>query len=421
MNKLIDVVKLLPEMKTGTELVKNMSVLPAYSENIVNENQAVRLMALSELYNLYIPSQMSIEIYSKLYLALIRSLQKKGTKLAIKQQNENFMAIRSREYTGIMGGSDSFTIIGASGIGKSSAISRAITLITANQVIQVDEPYTKIVPCVVVQCPFDSSVKGLLLEILRKVDDCLDSKYYTNALRARATTDMLIGSVSQVALNHVGMLIVDEIQNVVNSKNGKSLVGVLTQLINNSGISICMVGTPESSVFFEQAMQLARRSLGLQYGALEYGADFAQICKLLFVYQYVKNQNQITDAIIEWLYEHSGGIISIVVSLIHDAQEIAIITGKEALNLDTLNDAYQKRLSMLHGFIEPTIKKNKKSSSARKKSISKECSQTNADSAESDIATGTNSIIELVKESKREGKDIVELLKLNFCVIEVEV
>lgn len=421
MNKLIDVVKLLPEMKTGTELIKAMSVFPEYNEDIVNENQAVRLMALSELYNLYIPSQMSIEIYSRLYLALIRSLQKKGTKLAIKQQNENFMAIQRQEYTGIMGGSDSFTIIGASGIGKSSAISRAMTLITANQVIQIDEPYTKIIPCVVVQCPFDSSVKGLLLEILRKVDDCLDSKYYTNALRARATTDMLIGSVSQVALNHIGMLIVDEIQNVVNSKNGKSLVGVLTQLINNSGISICMVGTPESSVFFEQAMQLARRSLGLQYGALEYGADFAQICKLLFVYQYVKNQNQITDAIIEWLYEHSGGIISIVVSLIHDAQEIAIITGKEALNLDTLNEAYQKRLSMLHGFIEPTIKKNKNSSSVRKKSISKECLQTNADSAENDIATGTNSIIELVKEAKREEKDIVELLKLNFRIVEVEV
>lgn len=421
MNKLINVVKSLPEMKTGTELVKAMSVLPEYNENVVNENQAVRLMALSELYNLYIPSQMSIEIYSRLYLALIRSLQKKGTKLAIKQQNENFMAIQMQEYTGIMGGSDSFTIIGVSGIGKSSAISRAMTLITANQVIQVDEPYTKIIPCVVVQCPFDSSVKGLLLEILRKVDDCLDSKYYTNALRARATTDMLIGSVSQVALNHIGMLIVDEIQNVVNSKNGKSLVGVLTQLINNSGISICMVGTPESSVFFEQAMQLARRSLGLQYGALEYGADFAQICKLLFVYQYVKNQNQITDAIIEWLYEHSGGIISIVVSLIHDAQEIAIITGKEVLNLDTLNEAYKKRLSMLHGFIEPNIKKNKKSSIAKKKSVAKECLHDNSNLIENNITTVANSIAELVNKSKRENKNIVELLKLNFCVSEVSI
>lgn len=53
--------------------------------------------------------------------------------------------------------------------------------------------------------------------------------------------------------------------NVVNNRQGKSLVRMLTQLINNSGISICMVGTLESSIFFEPAMQLARRSLGLQY------------------------------------------------------------------------------------------------------------------------------------------------------------
>lgn len=148
---------------------------------------------------------------------------------------------------------------------------------------------TRIIPCLIVQCPFDSSVKGLLLEILRKVDETLDSRYYPYALKARATTDMLIGSVSQVALNHIGMLIVDEIQNVVNSKNGKSLIGALTQLINNSGISICMVGTPESTVFFESAMQLARRSVGLQYTAMSYNEYFQNFCKIIFRYQFLKD------------------------------------------------------------------------------------------------------------------------------------
>ena len=64
----------------------------------------------------------------------------------------------------------------------------------------------------IVQTPFDSSVKGLLLEILRVVDEKLGSKYYSNALRTKSTIDMLIGAVSSVALNHIGLLVVDEIQ-----------------------------------------------------------------------------------------------------------------------------------------------------------------------------------------------------------------
>ena len=278
-----DITTKLPEMKSGDKLIAALAVMPQYDENICGQNHAVRLMALSDLYQIYVPSQMSLEIYSKLYLALLRSIQKKSTKLAIKQRYENYKAIQQNSYGGILGGSDSFTIIGTSGIGKSTAISRAISLITENQIIEMGELSTRIIPCLIVQCPFDSSVKGLLLEILRKVDETLDSRYYPYALKARATTDMLIGSVSQVALNHIGMLIVDEIQNVVNSKNGKSLIGALTQLINNSGISICMVGTPESTVFFESAMQLARRSVGLQYTAMSYNEYFQNFCKIILV------------------------------------------------------------------------------------------------------------------------------------------
>ena len=373
-------------------------------------------MALSDLYKVYIPSQMSLEIYSKLYLALLRSMQKKGTKLAVQQQNQNYRAIMQQEYSGIMGGSDSFTIIGTSGIGKSSAISRTINLITENKVIEADNPYTHVVPCVIVQCPFDSSVKGLLLEVLRKVDEVLDSKYYQNALRARATTDMLIGSVSQVALNHIGMLVVDEIQNVANSKNGKSLIGSLTQLINNSGISICMVGTPESTRFFESAMQLARRSVGLQYTSMSYDKYFQEFCKVMFRYQYVKQRTEITEGIIEWLYEHSAGITSVVVALIHDAQEIAILNGKEILNLESLNKAYQQRLSLLHGYIQPSISPGKQTSKIKRKAPVPTAMVTENETSDDRIG-----IADLAAKAKHESIDIVQLLKSNMPVVEVAV
>ena len=416
MADLSDIMHILPSMKSGADLFSALEVLPEYDEVIRETEVPVRLMALSDLYRIYVPSQMSLEIYSKMYLALLRSLQKKGTRLAVQQKNQNHKAVLQQEYSGIMGGSDSFTIIGASGIGKSSAISRAIRLITENRVIEVENPYTKIIPCICVQCPFDSSVKGMLLEILRKVDEMIDSKYYENALRARTTTDMLIGSVSQVALNHIGLLVVDEIQNVCNSKNGKSLVGMLTQLINNSGISICMVGTPESAVFFEQAVQLARRSLGLRYDVMEYGTDFRNFCEIVFSYQYVKQKTEITDGIMEWLYEHTSGNISVVVSLIHDAQEIAILSGKEVLNLEALNEAYQQRLSMLHGFIHM---EQKKQTSKAKKKVS--VTVTDVRTSAEEKYRGDFTIAGLVEDAKTENGDIVQLLKIHMPVVEVAV
>ena len=404
----------LPPMLAGAELLSALEVLPDYDESIRDLDAATRLMALSDLYKLYLPSQMSVEIYSKLYLALLRSLHKKQTSLAIQQHTQNYRAIRQQSYSGIIGGSDSFTIIGASGIGKSTAISRAISLITGNRVIEVEEPYTTIIPCLVVQCPFDSSVKGLLLEILRKVDENLGSKYYENAMRVRATTDMLIGSVSQVALNHIGLLIVDEIQNVVNSKHGKSLIGMLTQLINNSGISIAMVGTPESALFFEQAMQLARRSLGIQYGNMDYDSYFEEFCDVLFSYQYVRNDSVLTPGIMEWLYEHSAGIISVVVSLVHDAQEIAILSGKECLNLETLNIAYQQRLSLLHGYIEPAITKKPQTTTTKQ----------NAPATKASANAGIeneNIISQLVTLAKNQQIDLLPMLKDYMSIVEVSI
>ena len=181
---------LINPMLTGEQLIEALRILPKYDDTIRDRDKSTRLVALSDLYNIYLPSVMSEEIYSKLYLSLLRSLNKKETINAVRQANENFKAVKRMSYQGIIGGSDSFTIIGCSGIGKSSAISRAVDLITYKPFVEFNQ--TKICPIVVVQCPFDSSVKGLAFEILRNIDDVLETKYYSNALRSHATTDVII-------------------------------------------------------------------------------------------------------------------------------------------------------------------------------------------------------------------------------------
>lgn len=322
----------MPPMLTGKALDDALRIAPEYDSSVMQAMEAERLIALQDLYSVYIPTDMSREIYSKLYLALLRSMSKKQSLKAIRQFSENQNCIKGKEFTSIIGGSDSFTIIGDSGIGKSATVSRVIDLISAQSVIDLSNNM-RIIPCVQVQTPADCSVKGLLLEILRKVDEMLDTRYHYHATRVGSTVDMLIGSVSTVSLNHIGLLIVDEIQNVVNSKNGTVVVGMLTQLINNAGVSICMVGTPKSALFFGQEMMLARRSLGLSYSSFAYDDTFKKFCSELFQYQYVQTKATMDETILQWLFNHSRGNASIVVSLIHDAQEMAILDGHERLSL----------------------------------------------------------------------------------------
>ena len=413
--KIEDLIRKLPPMKTGAELTKALEDIPLYSEDVRNADTTTRLMALSELYNIYIPSSMSHEIYSKLYLAMIRSLQKKCSQKAILQRYENNAGIIGQEYRGIIGGADSFTIIGESGIGKSSAISRAVSLMTENIIISTENPHSKIIPTLTVQCPFDSSVKGLLLEILRKIDEAIGSTYYSNAVKSRsATVDALISMTSTLCSNHLSLVLIDEVQNLANSKNGKNLVGSLTQLINSSGISICMVGTPECIPFFQQAMQLARRSVGLTYSKMSFDEKFEETCRILFGYQYVKNKAELTPTLLHWLYEHSAGNISILVSLLHDAQEIAILNGTETLNIASLTEAYNQRLSFLHDFIEPSITKRKQTSKVKKQSITSTLPTI-------EHVPSQQSIFDTMQTAKSEGKNIVKALTEFLCIEEIPI
>ena len=113
--------------------------------------------------------------------------------------------------------------------------------------------------------------------------------------------------VRHTCLEHVGLLVVDEIQNVVAHKQGKTLIAAVTQLINSSGTALCLVGTPDCGDFFTQAFHLARRTVGLEYGPLTYN-EFDHLCESLLKYQYTAEFAETTPAIVGKLFEFSNGI-----------------------------------------------------------------------------------------------------------------
>lgn len=403
------IVDMLPAMLSAAEAKKAMTVLPAYDDGIVYRSPTERLIALNDIYDLYLAGDMSVEIYTKLYLALHRSLQKKDTKNAIIQSNELFKVHHGMNGNSVIGGADCLAIVGDAGIGKSKTLSRVIDVVAGNNCIVMTDPYRKIIPCISVQTPFDSSVKSLLLEILRSVDMVLNSKYYEYAVRSKATTDNLIGTVSSVALQHIGMIIVDEIQNCIHAKQGRNLVGTLTQLINSAGVGIVMVGTPECELFFESEMYLARRTQGLHYGVLQNDDYFREICLSLFHYRYVTNECVPSDDMIYWLYEKCQGNISVLVSLIHDAQEIAILDKTEEIKKESIQNAYDNRLASMHVYLQH---KQKRLPPVKKKAVSMPA-DLNINSVET--------ISEIISTSKREAIDPIAMLIKHQLLEEVAV
>ena len=110
---------------------------------------------------------------------------------------------------------------------------------------------------------------------------------------------------------------------------------------------------------------------------------------------------------VHWLHTHSNGVVSVVVSLIKDAQEIAILNGSETLSIATLNSAYQQRLTLLHNHITSKPIKHAPLSSV-------------VMSVEQTITTLTdNFITDTVNTFKKAGGDLINMLKHQIEVKEI--
>lgn len=401
----------MPGMMMGKELENLMLHLPAYDPKICTADAVTRIMALNDIAEIYVPSDMSYEIYSKIYLAMLHSLKKKQTRDAARQGNQNHRRIQGLNYSSVLGGADSFSITGPSGIGKSTALAKAISLSGGEEIIVTENPYAQIIPCINVQCPHDCSVKGLLLAVLSQVDMAIGTGYAQKAVKNRASIDSLIGTVSQVALNNILLIVIDECQNICRNKGGVNLVASMTQLINASGVSVCMVGLPETEIFFSREMQLARRSVGLSYSALPCSDYFIRFCRTLFSYQYVKHSVELTPDLTELLYECTGGIIAILVSVIMEAQQIAILSGKEELGKETILMAYEKRFKNVQDFVRVSVKNGKQTS------VSGNSSKLNISMKSSDEKSDIV-INEMMDKAKADSLDVAESLASGGIFVE---
>ncbi len=414
-----DFSEMLPKMLFGEELKTELEVLPEYNESFRELDAGTRLLKLPDIYRIFIPNDMAYEIYHKLYSMVSVSMQRKGTAESVRllnaaqrghEETGSSSGYAIHEYKGVATGMTSATCIGVSGIGKTSCLQAASRL--CGGTIETKLPYRKLVPVLEVSCPFNCSFRSLCSQILAKLDECLGTDYYQKSLKRSINAEQVMQMVCNLANIHIGVLVIDEIQMIIENKSGTQLYRMILQLINSSNICVLMCGTPECVPFFEQNPQMARRMAGLQYGPMMYDVHFKEFCQTVFSYQYTKNKTELTDGILEWMYEHSGAIPATVTALIYSAQEISIQNGSEKLDIAALNAAYDKRMKMLHPYILPNIKMDKKYAAQPKQPDRAMEKTIPADAVQVDIES-------LVVSAKKQGEDIIEVLNRHIPVMEV--
>lgn len=341
----------IPPLLTDKELIKALSKQPHFDSNMPL-TKSERLLRLLDIYDIYIPTKMSTEIYNTIYFSLVRSYQRKSKLYAEFQMNQNRRVINGASITSGVNGGDCSLLVGESGLGKSQSIKRVVDIISYNSVIEIDNPYCSIIPILVVEASPTVSIKGFFFEILRVIDNILGTNYYQSNNRTTINNDMLLGSVSNALLLHCGCLIIDEVDRLVNNKKSITYVNYITQLINMCGVSVIFVGTPKSLEFFQQTEYLARRSMGCVYRAMPYGDEYYNFCNQLFHYQYTTYQSELNSELMREFFKYTNGNIAETVQLFVETQKWAINNDYERIDTHSINKAFSQSMSIMTPFIE---------------------------------------------------------------------
>jgi len=227
-----------------------------------------------------------------------------------------------------------FTIIGLSGVGKTSAVVRILSLYP--QVI-VHSRYRDI-PLVLKQivwlkldCPHDGSIKGLCMGFFEAVDRACGTNYFEMYAKRATTVNIMMQRMGQIARLHcVGVIVIDEIQHLILAKGGGStkMLNFLVTLVNTIGVPVVLVGTTLAMSVFQSEFRQARRSSGYQgdmlWDRMKNDASWNIFVSTMWKNQWTRQATPINDEFKTALYHESQGIADIAVKLYAMAQIRAV-------------------------------------------------------------------------------------------------
>lgn len=282
-----------------------------------------------------------------------RNPRKRDYSMLLQQGYQRIIESQSfSEWNDIRTTASSFSFIGVSGVGKTTAIERILALYP--QVIVHETPLNLYqLVWLKLDCPFDGSLKGLCINFFTEIDRLLGTNYYQKFASNRLSIDAMLARMAQIANLHcVGVLIIDEIQHLNLAKSGGAdkMLNFFVTLVNTIGIPVVMVGTPKALSVLNHDFRQARRSTGqgnMVWERLEQGDNWDLLTEGMWVYQWTRNETSLTQKLKDALYEESQGIIDIAVKIFMMCQWRAIATEEETISSSLIHQVAKDSLQLV--------------------------------------------------------------------------
>ena len=258
-----------------------------------------------------------------------------------------------------IGPGHSLTLIGSSGVGKSTAaeaVLRCYSQVIIHPEMPGDLEVVQQILWLKLSVPPDGSIKALCIDFFEAIDELLGTDYVRSYANSVSTTDKLIILMSRVAFLHgLGLLVIDEIQNLNVAKSGgaQKMMNTFKLLRDVMKVPVLSIGTPEALAILSADLQVARRNSGLRpMERMENNYEFWFFCTSLFYAQFLRNPLVLTEAIRNQLYYLSQGIADVVVKIFVLAQHDALAAGLETIHPSMFDEVYQSSLQLLHPFLD---------------------------------------------------------------------
>ena len=264
-----------------------------------------------------------------------------STRTAIEEIRRINVLFNSGECTPYSTQAAAGSILGVPGIGKTSTIRRALE--TMPQVIEhteyMGQPFfCKQVLYLRIECPSDCSVKTLALNLLSALDRAIGSDYLHQLISLRSIAASAVATQVKILCmtHHVGLLLVDEIQNAVETaqrnRQIKPLLKFLVELTNDTATAVYFVGTPIAEGLFTSQEHLKRRTRGIRLLPLKPDGTYRRFVEQLWGYQLTPMSAPLTEKLANKLFDHSGGIPAYIVKIFQETQAQALLQGQARIN-----------------------------------------------------------------------------------------